>query len=141
MPEAYFYIESGEITNKSVVAKMFAELKDGRYLLKILNKNKRTIPMNAYLHGVLIPEFRKALVEVGYDEVKTDEQAKLIMKAMFLKRQEVNHQTGEVIEFIQDTHNLTTIEMSTLFEEVVKFAAENMNYIIALPNEQLSIEY
>lgn len=93
--------------------------------------------MNAYLHGVLIPEFRKALNSVGYDEVKNDAQAKLIMKSMFLTDTITNKETGEVITYVKDTHELTTIEMSTLFDEVIKFAADEMSYVIPYPNEQL----
>src|SRR5665213_2819863 len=76
-------------------------------------KKPRSLPQNAYLHGVLIPCFREALNEVGYDEVKTDEQAKLLMKSMFLRRTVANHETGEVLEYIQDTSALNTFEMAT----------------------------
>lgn len=133
------YIQNGSIVNRSTVKKYFDRLADGRYLVKIENRNKRTLPMNAYLHGVLIPEFRKALNSVGYDEVRNDEQAKLIMKSMFLTDNIVNKETGETISYVKDTHQLTTIEMSTLFEDVIKFCAENMNYQIHYPGEQLSM--
>lgn len=141
MPETFFYISSGEITNPKAVRDMIGQLADGRYLMKVQNKNKRTINQNSYLHGVLIPEFRMALNSVGYDEVKNDDQAKMIMKSMFLTAQVVNVNTGEMISYVKDTHTLTTIEMSTLFDEVIKFCAENMNYQIAYPNEQLIINY
>ena len=131
------HIQDNQILNKSVVKKQFEQLNDGRYLVTITNKNKRTLPMNAYLHGVLIPEFRKALNSVGYDEVKNDDQAKLVMKSMFLTDNITNKETGEIIQFVKDTHQLTTLEMSSLFDEVIKFSAENMNYVIPYPNEQL----
>lgn len=139
MTEFIMHIENGEIRNKASVRKQFDQLQDGRYLVRIENRNKRTLPMNAYLHAVLIPEFRKALNSVGYDEVKNDDQAKRVMKSMFLTDNITNKETGEVIQFIKDTHELTTIEMSSLFDEVIKFAAENMNYEIPYPNEQLQI--
>lgn len=134
------HISNGEILNKSTVKKYFDQLIDGRYLVKIENKNKRTLPMNAYLHGVLIPEFRKALNSVGYAEVKNDDQAKLILKSMFLVDSVFNKETGEVIKYVKDTHDLTTIEMSELFEEVIRFSAANMDYQIPYPNEQLKAE-
>lgn len=130
--EVIVYIESGKIKHD-------LKLADGRYLAKFSNKNNRTLPMNAYLHGVLIPEFRKALNSVGYDEVRNDDQAKKIIKSMFLVGNITNKETGEMISYTKDTHELTTLEMSTLFDEVIKFAAENMNYQIPYPNEQLTI--
>jgi hypothetical protein len=85
---------------------------------------------------VLIPCFREALNEVGYDEVKTDEQAKLLIKSMFLRRTVTNKETGEVLEYIQDTSALNTLEMANLYEDVWKFAAENLNYVIPSPGQQ-----
>lgn len=134
------HISNRQILNKSTVKKYFDQLADGRYLVIIQNKNKRTLPMNAYLHGVLIPEFRKALNSVGYAEVKNDDQAKLILKSMFLVDSVFNKETGEVIKYVKDTHDLTTIEMSELFEEVIRFSAANMDYQIPYPNEQLKAE-
>lgn len=133
------HIRNGEITNKQAVRQLFEKLQDGRYKVEVENANKRTLPMNAFLHGVLIPEFRKALNSVGYDEVKNDDQAKKIMKSMFLTGSVTNKETGEMISYVKDTHELTTLEMSALFDEVIKFAAENMNYQIPYPNEQLSL--
>lgn len=141
MPEIFFYKKDGEITNRRPLKKFFDELKDGRYLLKAENKNKRSLSQNSYLHWVLIPEFRAALYNAGYDEVKTDEDAKLIMKSIFLRSQIVNHETGEVIEFIKDTRKLSTIETVELFERVWKYCAENLNHFIAAPGEKLTIDF
>lgn len=114
----------------------------GEYEWEIKKYRKpRSGQQNAYLHGVLIPCFREALNGVGYDEVKTDEQAKLLMKTMFLRRSVTNHETGEVLEYIQDTSALNTLEMAQLYEDVWKFAAEHLNYVIPAPNEQATIDY
>ena len=131
-------MENGQIKNKKSVREFFLNLKDGRYILEADNSKKRTIPQNSYLHGILIPEFRKALNSIGYDEVKTDAQSKLIMKSMFLTRETVNHQTGEMIKYVQDTADLTTTELNVLIDEVIKFSAENMHYEIMYPNQQSS---
>lgn len=111
----------------------------GRYKVKIENEDKRTNPQNSYLHGVLIPEFKSALRSVGYDGVKTNEQTKLILKKMFLTTTTINKETGEVLEYVRDTSDLTTKEMAALFDEVIKFTAENMHYEIPFPNEQTQI--
>lgn len=115
------------------------DLPPGRYKVIVENEDKRTNPQNSYLHGILIPEFKTALRSVGYDEVKTNEQTKLILKKMFLTTTTTNKETGEVLEFVRDTSDLTTKEMAALFDEVIKFTAENMNYEIPFPNEQIQI--
>lgn len=128
--------DNNQIENLAAFDRFKSQLKPGKYLASFKGLSKRTPPMNAYLHGVLIPEFRKALNGVGYDEVKTDEQAKRILKSMFLTRQVTNKETGEMIEYVADTSDLTKEEMSILYDEVIKFAAENMNHQILYPNEQ-----
>ncbi len=130
------HIRNGEITNRAAVAKWYKEMSDGKHIWESSKCNKRSLPQNAYLHGVLIPEFKNALRSVAYDEVKTDEQAKEIMKRMFLVSSVVNKETGEVLEYVKSTSELTKEEMSNLINEVIKFAAENMNYQIPFPNEQ-----
>lgn len=137
----FIHIQNGVPTNQQVLDKALTELKDGRWYVDFQNKNKRTLPMNAYLHGVLIPEFRKALNSVGYAEVKNDYQAKLILKSMFLTGEVFNKETGEVIKYVKDTHDLTTVEMSELFEEVIRFTAANMDYQIPYPGEKMMINF
>jgi hypothetical protein len=134
-------MKDGVILNPRAVKTFFAALPDGKNLIESDNSTKRTLPQNRYLHGVLIPEFRKALNSVGYDEVKNDSQAKLILKTMFLTRSTTNKETGQILEFVEDTHNLTTVELNTLIDEVIKFCAEHMSYQIAYPNEQMMLSY
>lgn len=113
----------------------------GDYTVEFKKGHKRSLPQNSYLHGVLIPCFREALNGVGYDEVRTDEQAKEIIKQMFLKVQVTNEETGEVLEYVKNTSELTKFETSELYEAVWKFSAEHLNYIIPSPQEQLSLNY
>lgn len=136
---AILTIRDGQIVTNPQIRKMFNSLKDGKYNVEVTKITKRSNQQNRYLHGLLIPEFRRALNSVGYDEVKSDEQAKEIMKQMFLKRQTVNKDTGEVLEYVQQTRDLTKEENNILIEEVIKFCAEHMNYQIPYPNEQLTM--
>ena len=112
-------------------------LQDGEYTVEIKRyKKPRTDKMNRYLHGVLIPCFREALNEAGYDEVRDDVQAKEIIKQMFLKKRITNKETGEVLEYVQNTSELSTEEMSKLYEDVWKWTAENLSYVIPSPGQQ-----
>ena len=128
--------------NRSWVKERLKLLQDGDYTVEIKRYRKpRSQPQNAYLHGILIPCFREALNEAGYDEVKDNEQAKLLIKTMFLKRIVTNKETGEVLEYVQDTSALNTLEMATLYEEVWKFTSEHFNYVIPSPNSQAALNF
>jgi hypothetical protein len=134
-------IREGAIQNPKAIRTLVNSLKDGKYKIEISPVNQRTLPQNSYLHGLLIPEFRKALNSVGYDEVKTDSQAKLIMKSMFLTAEVVSKETGEMIKYVKRTRDLNKEELNVLIEEVIKFSAEHMSYQIPYPNEQLMMQY
>lgn len=94
------------------------------------------MPQNAYIHAILIPLFKEALNNVGFDEIRTIEQCKDLMKALFLQTEYVNKETGEVIKSFKNTSELSTFEMTEFIEKAVKYAWENMNFRIPLPNEQ-----
>lgn len=134
-------VRAGKIINPKGFKTLIESLKDGKYKCEISPVNQRTLPQNSYLHGILIPEFRKALVSVGYDEVKNDDQSKQIMKSMFLTIETPNKETGEMIKYVRRTRDLTKEELNILIEEVIKFCAENMNYLIPFPSEQLIMNY
>lgn len=135
------HIKEGVVQNPAAVWKCYASMKDGYWNGVYTKRNKRSLQQNAYLHHILIPEFRKALNDVGYDEVRTDAQAKLIMKKMFLTVSIPNKETAEALEYVRDTSDLNKDEMSILFDDVIKFAWDNMNYKIPYPNEQTKIDY
>lgn len=131
--------KDGQLQNRTGLVKLFRSLKDGKYEISVTKISKRSNQQNRYLHGLLIPEFRKALNSVGYNEVKTDEQAKLIMKSMFLTREMPNESGGKPVHYVQDTSALSKEEMGVLIEEVIQFAATEMSYIIPYPNEQVML--
>lgn len=136
MNSCFIYITNGAITNSKVIRHLFHGLQDGSYEVRIEPKKKRSLAQNAYMYGVLIPGFRDALYNAGYDDVKTDSQAKAIMQDRFLKTSVVNKETGEAIEFVKNTSDLTTLEMNVLFEDVWRFCADKLNYEIFAPNQQ-----
>lgn len=139
--ETYITVESGKIKEKTKFQKFLFELKDGRWLVKFENKNKRSNQVNRYLHGVLFPEFLNGLRKVGYNEVKTVEQAKQIAKRMFLTVQIHNENTAEVLEFVKNTRDLTKDEATQFIDDVIQFSAENLDHQIMYPNEQATIDY
>ena len=79
------------------------------------------------------------LVAMGFAEVKTFDDAKMVIKALFCKRSIVNHDTGETIEIIKDTSALTKAEFNELIENVIKWGSEYLGIQIPFPNEQIDL--
>lgn len=135
MPDFILYKKDGEITNEKVLNKTLESLNDGKYLVTFKSIKKRTLPQNAYLHGCVIPYVFKGLRDAGYDDVRDNEDAKRIIKTLFLKRKITNNKTDEVIEVVKDTHELTTLEMMAFIDEVIKWAAEYLSIVIPPPGK------
>lgn len=134
MNEIIVHIADSQITNKKAVKKFFDELKDGKYLLSAKSIKRRSLQQNAYLHGVVIPMVYEGLRNNGFDEVQDHEDAKLIIKALFLKKKMSNG--SETIDIIKETSKLTTVEMMEFVDAVIKWAAEYLQIQIPLPGEQ-----
>jgi hypothetical protein len=134
--EVVCHISNSEIVNKKAISKAFKELSDGRYVVKIEKKNKRSLNQNQYYWGVVCEMVKDGLRDAGYREVKTKDDAHEIMKALFLKQRIVNELTDEVIEVPGSTAKLTTIEFNNYIEEIIKWAGEYLSIAIPLPNQQ-----
>ncbi len=132
-------IKDGKVVEKQRIVNLF-KVKDGRYEIEISSISKRSNQANRFIHGVLFPEFKNALCSVGYN-IQSDEQAKEVSKKMFLSDRIVNEKTGEVLEYTKHTADLTKEEMNVFIEDVIRFSAEEMNYVIPYPNEQVTISY
>jgi hypothetical protein len=135
----FIHISNNQITNKKLIRQAFEILKDGRYQVTIESKNNRSNDQNAYLHGVVIPLVFEGLRDAGFDDVRDKEDAKLVIKTIFLTRKIHSPENGDTIPIIRKTSELTTIEMMQFIDDVIKWAAEYLNVQIPLPNEQIEI--
>lgn len=133
----FIHISKNEITNKKLVRQAFECLKDGRYEVTIESKNNRSNQQNAYYWSGVIPTIKEGLKEIGYREITTNEQTHELMKFMFLKKQIVNENTGEVLETIGSTAKLTTIEFMEYIDRIAQFAAEYLSIELLPPNTQV----
>ena len=137
----FIHIIHNQITNKQVIRKAFEELKDGRYLVSIENGKNRTSPQNRYYWGCCLPIVRDGLKDIGYNEIKTNEDAHEVLKYLFLKKRIPNEETGEVIELLGTTTKLSTTEFNEYTDQIIQWASEYLNVQIPLPNEQLQMNY
>lgn len=137
MSDFILHIKDGVITNKVTVRRSFNDLKDGKYLVRIDAFKKRTLQQNAYYWGVVVPMVKDGLKEVGYSEVKSNEDAHEILKHLFLKKKIVNWMNGDEIILAGSTAELKTVEFNAYLEEIWQWAAEYLGITIPAPNEQL----
>jgi RNA-binding protein YhbY len=138
MIELKLKIYGRRLMNLPQLQALFSELKDGEYLLTIKNIRKRTLQQNAYYWGVVVPLVKKALRDAGFDEVDDNEAAHEVMKVLFLKREIVNKQTGEMISLPVSSTKLTVPEFNEYLEKVCKWAAEYLDTVIPSPNSALA---
>lgn len=139
MPEFIIQISKRKIVNTNRVKQVFADLKDGKYLIKITSIRKRSINQNSYYWACVVPLVKEGLVNAGYDEIKTDEEVHEIMKHLFLKRQVVSKKDGNVIEISSSTSDLTSLEFGNYLEEIYKWSSEYLNIYIPPPSQPIPL--
>lgn len=137
MNEVIVHIKQNEIFNKQAVKKFFAELRDGKYLVSAKNIRRRSNNQNRYLHGVVVPLVFKGLKDAGFDDVRNHDDAKIIIKDLFLRRTVYNSKTNTSIQVIRHTSELTTSEMLEFIDSVQRWASEYLNIYIPNPNEPM----
>lgn len=101
----------------------------------------RSLPQNRYYFGILIPQVIDALVDNGIDRSELDTNlVHDMLKMKFLKKELVSEH-GEVIEYVQQTSKLTTEEFSIYIDDIVRWCAETLSYVVYLPNEQAMMDF
>ena len=104
-------------------------------------RNPRSLPQNNLFHAycAIIAEETGNSLEV----------VKSTLKKMFAVRswldsegnEIINKETGEVLTYIQDTSQMSTIEMSELTENTRVFAMEWFGIYLAMPEEQQTFKF
>lgn len=139
--EVFVHIQDGKPTNQKALDQFYAQLTNGRHLIKSAKANKRSLPQNGYYFAVICEMVKDALRTAGYREVKSKDDAHEIMKALFLKKRIVNEVTDEAIVIPGSTAKLTTTEFSEYIEEIIKWSSEYLGISIPLPNQQSEMFY
>lgn len=142
MNQFIVHIKDGQITNRQIVGLAFRSLPDGAYSVKIKQKQKdRSLKQNAYYFSICVPMVREGLYELGYRNIKTNDQAHSIVKNLFLKRSHVIEETGLTIEEIPSTADLSTMQFNEYIENIIQWGAEYLGIQIPYPNEKLELNF
>lgn len=112
------------------------DLPPGRYKIIVENEDKRTLQQNKWIHQVL-PEILMGLQGVGYNDIKTTEQAKDFIKSIFFKKTVTNG--VDTVEIVQGTSKTSKLDFTSKAEDIIQWAAEYLCIDIAPPEKQLEI--
>lgn len=134
---AIIQIRDGKLVNKNAVRDLFKALQDGRHLLEISKKNKRTLSQNDYYWLIMTEYIQPALYDLGWRDIKSKDDAHDFCRALFLKVKVVNEVTGDERTRIKSTTELSTVEFNEYLEEIWQWSAEFLGINVPEPNQQL----
>jgi hypothetical protein len=103
-------------------------------------KKKRSNPQNSYYWGVIIPIIQNCLKDSG--NLLSNDNTHELLRLKFLKITILaNEDTGEFIERIKSTTELTTSQFMDYIAEIQQFAAEYFGVTIPNPNDDLKLNF
>ena len=103
-------------------------------------KKKRSNPQNAFYYGVIIPIVQNCLRDAGY--LMTNEATHDLIKLKFLKEVILtNEETGEIVERVKSTTELSTSQFMDFVAEIRAFTNEYFGTDIPEPNENLTLQF
>ena len=130
-------VKGGKINNYQNLESALEVLNDGNHRIQIEEIKDRSLSQNKYYWKVMVPAVKEGLRDVGWDEIKTDDDAHEYIKDEFLKRELKNHETGKTKVIPGSTSRLSTKEFGELIEAVIKWAVEFLGVQIPFPNERI----
>jgi hypothetical protein len=133
-------VKKGSLTrNRNLIKDAIATFEGKQIVIKIEKaKKKRSNPQNSYLWGVVVPIVQNTLKEVGH--TLTKEQTHDLMKLKFLKEiLIVDESTGETIERIKSTTELSTSQMMDYFAGIREWIFDFFGVTIPEPNQDLTL--
>lgn len=134
-------VKNGSLTrNRNLIKDAIATFEGKQIVIKIEKfKKKRSTQQNRFYYGVIIPIVQNCLKEAGH--IMTSESTHDLIKLKFLKETLfVNETTGEVIERIKSTTELSTSQFMDLLAEINNFTFEYFGVSLPSPNDDLTLK-
>jgi hypothetical protein len=126
--------EDHQIKGEGLLLKAYKNLKPGTYRNQLTSLNRRSLSQNAYLH-VVFTLCQRGLIDGGYSNIKSMEDAKDFYKELFLTVEHINEQTGEVYKVVRRTSDLSKEEMAEFIQRVIDHQLEWFGNYIPDSNE------
>lgn len=134
-------VKNGNLTRNRNQLKDIIKSFEGQNVVITIDKakKKRSNEQNRFLWGICYAVVQNCLKEAGNNFSINDVHE--LLKLKFLKTSVlVNEDTGECIERIKSTAELSTTDFCTYVMEIQKFTEEWFGIIIPEPHTQLKIE-
>ena len=134
-------VKNGSLTrNRNLIKDAIETFEGKQVVIKIEKfKKKRSTQQNRFYYGVIIPIVQNCLKEAGH--IMTSESTHDLIKLKFLKETLfVNETTGEVIERIKSTTELSTSQFIDLLAEINNFTFEYFGVNLPSPNDDLTLK-
>ena len=134
-------VKNGSLTrNRNLIKDAIATFEGKQIVIKIEKfKKKRSTQQNRFYFGIVIPIVQNCLKEAGH--IMTNESTHDLIKLKFLKETLfVNETTGEVIERIKSTTELSTSQFMDLLAEINNFTFEYFGVSLPSPNDDLTLK-
>ena len=134
-------VKNGTLTRNVNLIKDAIQTFEGKQIVIKIEKfkKKRSTQQNRFYYGVIIPIVQNCLKEAGH--VMTNESTHDLIKLKFLKETLfVNETTGEVIERIKSTTELSTSQFMDLLAEINNFTFEYFGVSLPSPNDDLTLK-
>lgn len=134
-------VKNGSLTrNRNLIKDAIVTFEGKQVVIKIEKfKKKRSTQQNRFYYGVIIPIVQNCLKEAGH--IMTSESTHDLIKLKFLKETLfVNETTGEVIERIKSTTELSTSQFMDLLAEINNFTFEYFGVTLPNPNDDLTLK-
>jgi hypothetical protein len=133
-------VKNGTLTRNTNLIKDAIQTFEGKQIVIKIEKakKKRSTQQNRFYYGVIIPIVQNCLKDAGH--IMTNESTHDLIKLKFLKETLfVNEETGEVIERIKSTTELSTSQFMDLLAEINNFTFEYFGVSLPSPNEDLTL--
>jgi hypothetical protein len=133
-------VKNGTLTRNTNLIKDAIQTFEGKQIVIKIEKakKKRSTQQNRFYYGVIIPIVQNCLKDAGH--IMTNESTHDLIKLKFLKEALfVNQETGEVIERIKSTTELSTSQFMDLLAEINNFTFEYFGVTLPSPNEDLTL--
>ena len=134
-------VKNGSLTrNRNLIKDAIATFEGKQIVIKIEKfKKKRSTQQNRFYYGIVVPIVQNCLKEAGH--IMTNESTHDLIKLKFLKETLfVNETTGEVIERIKSTTELSTSQFMDLLAEINNFTFEYFGVSLPSPNDDLTLK-
>jgi hypothetical protein len=134
-------VKNGTLTRNTNLIKDAIKTFEGKQIVIKIEKakKKRSTQQNRFYYGVIIPIVQNCLKEAGH--IMTNESTHDLIKLKFLKETLfVNEDTGEVIERIKSTTELSTSQFMDLLAEINNFTFEYFGVTLPSPNDDLTLK-